>query len=306
MTIQITKRDDTITITQIAMLIYGQPGAYKSSLAQTANAPLTLDFDGGIHRAYARKDAVRVRSWEDVAGLSADDLAPYQTVVVDTVGRLLDLMAISLIQGNPKLGRSTGALTLQGYGELKANYAAWLKTLLGYGKDVVLIAHDKEDKDGDNMIIRPDIQGGSYGEVFKRADAIGYLYRGLKGTILDFNPSDRWIGKNAGGVEPAVLPHFSAAPTYCADVIAHIKATLNHQSEASRAVANEVEQWRTDIDQATTPDAIMVMVARSKSLNGGALGAQVRALIAQRAKTLNLTWQGGKEKGKYVAAPSIS
>jgi hypothetical protein len=89
---------------------------------------------------------------------------------------------------------------------LKNRFRQHVATLRSLGKDVLLIAHDKEDKDGDTRIVRPDIVGGSYGEVMKVADFVGYVYMSGKDRILDFNPTDRWIGKNPAGWKPFVVP----------------------------------------------------------------------------------------------------
>lgn len=305
MSITITKAEQHIPITNITVLVFGQPGVGKTSLAFTADRPLLLDFDGGAYRSEYRKDSVQIRTWEDIIGLTADDLAPYATIAVDTVGRLLDALSIYIVQQNPKMGRGTGALTLQGYGELKAAYAGWLKTLLSYGKDVVLVAHDREEKDNDTLIVRPDIQGGSYGEVFKRADGIAYMYRGIKGTILDFNPTDKWVGKNAGGIAPVAVPHFAAQPTYFADIIGQIKTKLNVLSQQSDEAKGEVEAWRQRLAVITSAEALTAIVGDASKLNG-TVGAQVKALLAERAKTLGLKWEGPKGKGKYVSAHPIA
>lgn len=299
--LKITKADDAIEVKQVTLLVFGQPGLGKTSLAFTAERPLLLDFDGGAYRSEYRKDSVQVRTWEDIIGLTADDLAPYATVAVDTVGRLLDALSVYIVQQNPKHGRGTGALTLQGYGELKAAYAGWLKTLLSYGKDVILVAHDKEDKDDDTLIVRPDIQGGSYGEVFKRADGIAYLYRGVKGTVLDFNPSGKWVGKNAGGIPPLSVPHFSTAPDCLAGIITQIKTKLNATAQHDAAAKAQVEEWRQTFAGIATPEALTAAVAAA-SKTSGVVGAQVKALLSERAKVLGLKWDG---KGKrYVTLPS--
>jgi len=60
----------------------------------------------------------------------------------------------------------------------------------------VLIAHDKEEGDADSKSVRPDITGGSYSEVMKVSDFVGYLAMSGKTRVLDFNPTDKWVGKN--------------------------------------------------------------------------------------------------------------
>ena len=156
MALKITRSADPITVERLNLCLYAPPGIGKTSLAFTASNPLLLDFDQGSHRAANRKDAVRVSSWDDVAGITADDLAGYDTVIVDTAGRALDILSADIIRKDPKKGYG-GSLNLQGYGVLKAQFTAFLKLLNGFGKDVVLIAHMDEQRNGDEVIERLDV-----------------------------------------------------------------------------------------------------------------------------------------------------
>ncbi|UXN73411.1 ATP-binding protein [Devosia sp. A8/3-2] len=168
-----------------------------------------LDFDNGSHRAANRKDVVRVNEWGDVAGMTGDDLAPFKTVIVDTAGRALDTLTADIIRINPKHGRG-GALTLQGYGELKSRFGSFLKMLNSFGKDVVLIAHMDEQRNSDDVVERLDVQGGSKGEIYKSADAMGRLVIVNGQRWLRFSPTDAAFGKNPGQLEPLEVPHFES------------------------------------------------------------------------------------------------
>src|SRR5512146_2726453 len=102
MALKITKAADPIIVERLNIVIYAQPGIGKTSLAFTANAPLLLDFDKGAHRAANRKDIVRVDSWAYVLSITADDLAQYATIIVDTAGRSLDALSADIIRRDPK------------------------------------------------------------------------------------------------------------------------------------------------------------------------------------------------------------
>lgn len=247
MSLKIIKSSEPIRVERLNVCIYGQPGAGKSSLAFTTDAPLLLDFDQGAHRAANRKDTVRVNAWADVADMSADDLSPYNTVIVDTAGRALDALTADIIRRNPKAGRG-GALTLQGYGTLKAEFVAWLKALNSYGKDVVLIAHMDEQRNGDDIIERLDVQGGSKGEIYKAADAMGRV--AIKGgaRTLNFNPTEAAFGKNPGQLDPLAIPHPDKDPAFLAGVIGSIKERLNAMTEEQTKAAALLDSWRERID----------------------------------------------------------
>lgn len=302
MPINIVKRDDPLVIETIIMAIYGQPGAGKSSLGFTAKDPLLLDFDGGAHRSAFRKDTVRIGDWQDVINMTEADLKAYQTVCVDTAGRCLDALTADLIRENPKLAQRSGALTLQGYGELKAAFAGWLKTLRSYGKDIVLIAHDKEDKSRDDLIVRPDIQGGSYGEIFKASDAVAYLHIVNRQRVLEFSPSDEWVGKNPAGFDPLSVPDFNKVPNYLASVIQSIKNVMNEMSEEQKATVDKVEDYRARITKAKTAksmNAILKLVNDEPEEN---IVRQVKRLMKDRVDELGLDFD--KEKEQFVKTPA--
>ena len=303
--LNILKSTDRILIDTICVLVYGDPGAGKTSLGFSAASPLLLDFDRGAHRSGFRGDSVSIDSWADVQSMTADDFAGYETIVIDTVGRCLDTMALSLINDNPKLQAPAGQLTLQGWGALKIRFAAWLREIRSYGLDVVLIAHGEEKKDGDEIILRPDVVGSSYGEIFKHADGVAYLRMRGNQRVLCWNPQDKYVGKNPAELEPVEVPHLSQSPRYLAETIGTIKERIGVLSEHAQQVFAQVEVWRERIESAKSAKALTGLVEK---INGdgnveGAVKAQVKASIAARAEALGVAWDGAKfAKPKQEAA----
>jgi hypothetical protein len=250
---RIIKSTDAIPVEHPVVLVFGQPGIGKTSLAYSSAQPLLLDFDSGAHRAVNRKDTLVINTWADVAELiqAPKTLEPYQTIVADTVGRCLDVMTADIIASTPKLGPN-GNLSQQGWGVLKSRFRQWMGSLRALGKDVLLVAHDREDKDGDTRIVRPDIVGGSYGEVLKTADVVGYLYMAGKDRVLDFNPTDRWIGKNPAGWAPFKVPAVAQATDFVAGLFERSRDALGQISDESAKIAQVVEEWRDQIATFTT------------------------------------------------------
>ncbi len=231
MALKILASNEPITVNRIITTLYGQPGVGKSSLFFTADKPILFDFDTGAHRAANRGDTVQVASWEDVSSVTTNDLAPYSTVGVDTVGRALDMLAVDLMRRDPKLGRA-GALSQQGWGRLKAEFQGWLRTIRDSGKDIVLIAHGSEKINGDETIERLDISGGTKDEVYKLADAMGRIAIREGKRTLDFDPTESAFGKNPAQLPRMVIPHPSADSTFLANVIQQTKDALNAMSES--------------------------------------------------------------------------
>jgi len=298
MSLKITKASDPMPVKQLVVMVYAQPGSGKTSMGGTASKPLTLDFDHGAYRSAFRPDTLEVDHWSDVSTLPPDELVDYDTIVVDTVGRALDKIQSHIIATDPKKANAAGSLTLQGFGDLKTTFIAWIKQLRELGKDIVLLAHDAEDKQGDNLIVRPDATGGSKNELVKVADAIGYMYRADKRTIVDFNPSDRWIGKNCAGFEPMSVPDFAAAPSFLADVIQSAKDKLNEQTEAQREAANALADWQVRIQEATTADELTSLIGDAKQAPD-AVRDNVGKLMSQQAKAIGAKFD--RDSGEYVA-----
>lgn len=294
--LKITRAEDPIKVERLNMVIYGPPGIAKTSLAFTAATPLLLDFDNGSHRAANRKDVVRVADWQEVAGITAEDLAPFSTVIVDTAGRALDTLTVDIIRANPKHGRG-GALTLQGYGELKSRFGSFLKLLNSFGKDVVLIAHMDEQRNGDDVIERLDVQGGSKGEIYKAADAMGRLVISDGKRWLRFSPTDAAFGKNPGQLDPLQVPHFEAPEFdgFLARVIQTTKDRLNELTDAQREAMAEQEWFRDTLSKVNDASGINGLLGRAKNA-----GKACKIMVRDRAKALGLEFDDANSI--YVAA----
>lgn len=300
MPLKITRAADPITVERIKLVIYGQPGVAKSSIAFTADTPLLLDFDGGSYRAANRKDVVQVQQWSDAAAITAEDLAPYKSVIIDTAGRALDMLTVDIIRADPKKGNG-GALTLQGYGVLKARFGAFLSLLNSFGKDVILVAHMEEKQRGDEVIERLDVQGGSKGEIYKAADAMGRLTIENGQRWLKFSPTDAAFGKNPGQLEPLLVPAADAPEFdgFLARVIQTTKDKLNAMSADQKAAKAEQDWFRKTLPKSNDADTINGLIERAKKA-----GKICSAMLHARAVELDLRFD--KASGEYVgkAAPA--
>jgi hypothetical protein len=249
--IKIVRSHEQIEVKNIIATFYANPGVGKTSLAYTTESPLLLDFDRGAYRAKNRKETVVIESWQDVASMSREDIAGFKTVIIDTAGRALDCLAADIIKRQPKMNRGAGALSLQGYGALKAEFSSWLKHVKSFGVDIVMLAHSSEGKSGDDIIMRIDAQGSSKDEIYKVSDMMGYLSI-IEGKImLNCNPADVAFGKNPG-IPVLQFPHPAENPVFLAEVISMAKDSLNRMSVEQAALMTEMEEWR---DKFTDADA---------------------------------------------------
>jgi len=293
--VRIIKGNEPIQVAHPVIAIYGQTGIGKTSLGYSMNAPLLFDFDSGAHRAVNRKDTLQVETWSDAAdALAGGRVEPYASIIIDTVGRCLDVMTADIILQNPKLGPN-GNLSQQGWGALKNKYRQFMATVRAQKKDVLLIAHDREDKDGDVRVVRPDIAGGSLNEVMKIADFVGYVYMVGKDRVIDFSPTDRWIGKNPAGWAPFKLPPIHECKGFMAELYDMARAALGQISETNAETVNVVEEWKSKIAEFDKIDDFNKIIPIIRELPKATYKAVATVLVAHAA-TKGLKFDSKKER----------
>lgn len=294
--LKIVAASDPLPVETIVLTLYAAPGLWKTSIAQTAADPLTLDADKGIHRAFNRKAAVTVNRWADVAEMNAEDLVPYKTIVVDTAGRMLDVLSQNIIDGNPKMGNAAGGLTLPGFGALKSRFALWQSFLRSQGKDLILICHMDEQKNGDETQERIDAQGGSRNEIYKSSDAMCRIrLDGKDQRYLDFDPRQGGFGKNPAQLPKIAIPSLKDNPLFLANVIAQIKSSLNHQTAVQADAAKGDDEWASAVADADTLAEINSLIGVFKERK---LTKRHKIQLAEKAKALG--FEADKVSGLFV------
>jgi hypothetical protein len=152
-----------------------------------------------------------------------------------------------------------------------------------------------EQRNGDEIIERLDVQGGSKGEIYKAADAMGRLVIANGQRRLLFSPTDAAFGKNPGRLDPLDVPHFERPDFdgFLARVVQQTKDRLNSLSEDQREAVAEQEWFRTTLPTVTDAEGINGLVARAKTA-----GKAEQAMLVARAKELRLV--ADKAAGCYV------
>lgn len=296
MALNITKADEVITVDTLCWTIYSNPGLGKTSLAFTASNPLLLDFDKGAYRAVDRKDTVQIGLWDDVAQITAQDLEPYDTVILDTVGKALEFLAAKIIAENPRMGYG-GALNQQGWGQLGVKFRAFLSSLRRHNKDIILISHMDEKHDGDEIKERLKIQGGSKDLVLTDSDMIARISISNKRRLLVFSPTETSFGKDPAGFSSMEVPDAASEEfaRFGAKCLSDAKEAMNALSEAQIQRKSEVEWFKGHLPQILDADGINAILGRAKMA-----GRDVAKMVVDRAEELGLEFDAQKREYVYL------
>lgn len=156
----------------LVLCIYSAGGVGKTTLATTSPKPIIIDSENGSKALGARGidvPVVHVKSWSDVQeawGLVKDN-KDYETVIIDPVGAFLDLLV--------EAEKGGGEMNLKKWGSAKDRMRRFIWTVKDSGKHVVFVAHEKEEKDDEQVLRRPMLQANLWQELVNLCDVVGHL-----------------------------------------------------------------------------------------------------------------------------------
>ena len=188
----------------IRMLIAGYPGIGKSTLALSAPNPLHIDVDFGIDRIEPqyRKPYIQPRNYEEILeDLTPVNVADFDTLVFDTGGKLISLMSLWAIKKDPKYGQRDGSLSLKGYGFVGKEFVRLMDyCFYELQKNIVIIFHAVEEKDGDNTRLRIKVEGQTKNNVWEPMDLGGFVEIYGKDRTIGFSNCERYFAKGTRGI----------------------------------------------------------------------------------------------------------
>lgn len=306
---KIRKPHEISVHTSIKALIYGQPGIGKTTFALSSPNPILLDFDGGVHRVNAihQSDTLQVETWADVLEAFQDgSLNNYQTIIIDTAGKMLDALGAYLIGNNPKLGKSNGSLTLAGYGERKAEFSQFIKRISQMNKHIIFVAHEKEEKEGDVRYVRPEVGGSSGTDLYKELDLIGYMEAIGKKRTISFLPQEKYYAKNACGINETIqLPELNdSTPNnfFSNSIIGSYQKTLSERKEKIGEYNELTEVINSKVDSIIDADTANEVTEWAKKFDGHIWSSKAVAAQAINARCKEIELVFNKKSGKYEDA----
>ena len=242
---------------KLFIIVAGVPGIGKTTLALSAPKPLLIDLDKGVDRVETRyrTDTDVVSSYEELrSDLEKADLSPYETIVIDTGGKLLEMLKPVVIARDPKNAQTNGELSLKGYGAVKKLFNEFVSFVKSLNKHLVMVFHATEVADGETTKLRIRMEGKSRDEVWDSVDIGGFLeMRGNKRTI-GFSNCDRYYAKGTHGIHGVYdIPTLANGNnnTFLTDLIDKV---LNDLTSENKEFTEYQELMRTLLPHITNAD----------------------------------------------------
>ncbi|KAB0577341.1 AAA domain-containing protein [Fusobacterium naviforme] len=287
---------------KIRMLIAGYPGIGKSTLALSAPRPLHIDVDFGIDRIEPRYRApyIQPASYQEIL----DDLIPqnlenFDTLVFDTGGKLITLMSLWAIKKDPKLGQRDGSLSLKGYGFVGREFVRLMDyCFYELKKNIVIIFHAIEDKDGDNIRLRIKVEGQTKNNVWEPMDLGGFVEMMGNDRTIGFSNCERYFAKGTRGIH-GVYKIAALTPESKNDFLTQLFAQYNAISEEEAIRAQEEKDLYEDamregkdlLATAVDADSFNAMAAAFGAIQHSLTSkAELTALWKAKVKELNLSY----------------
>ena len=290
------------------VLIAGYPGIGKTTLGLSAPKPLLIDVDFGINRTMAsvRKDYIQPESYEELLKDLKGDLSDYETIVIDTGGKLLELMKAYVIKNDIKNAKKDGTLSLQGYGAVGREFTRFMNYIyFELRKHCVIIFHAVEEKQEEETKLRILVEGSTKNTVWQNVELGGFIeMRGDK-KIIGFNNCERYFAKSSFGIKGNyTIPELNG--TQQNDFLTKLfeQANKNIQEE-SKVFEEERKQYQEVINkyepivESMTAENANEVMDLIKNIDNHILTSEkeIKDHFAKKIKELNLVWN--KDKQQY-------
>lgn len=313
------KSDETLPEQPVIIYLYGDPGCYKTSLAQTCKEPLTIDFNRAIKRAVGRKDSIvfnKGEGWKELMQwVSEGVLDNFKTIIWDTAKDALDDFLVAfVIEQDYRLKTNT----LKMYGKIAEEFKIFLNICRSKGLDLLIIAHAKSSEQGDNVKQIANVTGQSNALLYQVCDQMGYVTTKNGQVVIDFQRNDNFLTKNVAGLTQLVLPHFTTPEweNYGErEIFAPVRSSLLKMTDEQEKALDIIQGWRFSIDALIeSPDNDNTILAKEitetyaeiAKLTPEHLKKQISAYFLAHLKKIGWKWDKNEGKGAFVNTKAVA
>jgi phage nucleotide-binding protein len=233
---------------RLKVLIYGNPGVGKTSLAVSSGETLLVDVENGgalLGLRGIKVDRVKLSSWSETKEvLELCRSGKWKTVAIDPIGELLDKLLQELRLSG--YGANKGdSLSLQGWGVAKEKFRQLMRSFRDLDMNVIFVAHSSEKKEEEATLVRPKLQASLDEDVCGMMDVVGYLKmeKADKKRVrrLYTQPTEKYYAKDRTGS----LPEYIEEPTLLA--VREFVAKNPHMNELNKKIEKSMDNFTKDL-----------------------------------------------------------
>ena len=295
------------TENRFRVLIAGYPGIGKTTLGLSAPKPLLIDVDFGINRTMAsvRKDYIQPESYDELLNDLKGDLSEYETIVIDTGGKLLDLMKAYVIKNDIKNAKKDGTLSLQGYGAVGREFTRFMNYIyFDLRKHCVIIFHAVEEKQDEDTKLRILVEGSTKNTVWQNVELGGFIeMRGDK-KVIGFNNCERYFAKSSFGIKGNyTIPELDGTQQndFLTKLFEQANKNIQEESkvfEAERKEYQEVMDKYIPVIENMTVETVQEISDLMQTIEHKLTSKkELSNRFLEKLKSLNMQWN--KEKQQY-------
>lgn len=300
----VKRRNEVNVPRNLKVMVYGQAGMGKTTLALSAPKPVLFDFDNGFNRLNDNHTEtvgiVQFQDWNQVHQIltsEAHELAEFETIVVDTIGKMMDAIIAQRCNG--------GQPRLNDWSYINNEFKWFTNTVTSLGKHVVFVAHRDTRVDNDATVFIPALREKSYNNIVTDLDLLGYVEmkneNGRQVRTITFDPTSRNDGKNTCQLPgimhiPVILDNYGRktgdndflSKNVIARFNASVNAKLSHQQEYNQA-KQELEEGVLQITDAQSAN-VFIKGVKEYAKHGNSVIIYARNLFSRKVKELNLVY----------------
>lgn len=301
------------TENKFRVLIAGYPGIGKTTLGLSAPKPLLIDVDFGINRTMAsvRKDYIQPETYEELLNDLKGDLSDYETIVIDTGGKLLELMKNYVMKNDIKNAKKDGTLSLQGYGAVAREFTRFMNYIyFDLRKHCVIIFHAVEEKQDEETKLRILVEGSTKNTVWQNVELGGFIeMKGNKKTI-GFDNCERYFAKSSFGIKGSlVIPELdeNVPNDFLTRLFEQANKNIQEESkifEAERKEYQEVMDKYIPIIENMTAENVQEVSDLMQTIEHKLTSKkELTARFLEKLKSLNMQWN--KETKQYEVKQEV-
>lgn len=300
----VKRRNEVNVPRNVKVMIYGQAGMGKTTLALSAPRPVLFDFDNGVNRLNINHTEsigiVQFNNWSEVHDIlttQAGELAEFNTIVVDTIGKMMDAIISHRCNG--------GQPRLNDWSFINNEFKWFTNEVVKLGKHVVFVAHRDTRVDSDSTVFIPALREKSYNSIVTDLDLLGYVEmkneNGRQTRSITFDPTSRNDGKNT-----CQLPGMMYIPNILdvngnktgendfltKNVIGRFDASVSEKLNKQKEYNKAVEEIKDGVQQITDAQSANVFIKGVKDYakHGNSVIILARNLFGIKVKELGLIY----------------